>query len=103
MSVYVDPIQPAFKNRRWPYSRFCHMFADSLEELHAFAHGVLGLKRSWFQDHRVLPHYDLVPTKRKLAVRRGAIEVDLTYVKDCIDATKAGLSWPASPEPPNPV
>lgn len=56
------------RNRAW-----CHMTADTLEELHAMARRI-GHKRSWFQDGR-WPHYDLVESKRRLAVRYGAVEV----------------------------
>jgi hypothetical protein len=42
-------------------------------ELHAFAEKI-GLKRYWFQGGR-LPHYDLVKSKRDLAVKHGAIEM----------------------------
>jgi hypothetical protein len=44
-----------------------------LEELHRFAESI-GLRRAWFQNHRVVPHYDLTPSKRAAAVRLGAIE-----------------------------
>jgi hypothetical protein len=56
---------------RW--KRSCHMYADSLEELHAMALSI-GMKRAWFQDKEKLPHYDLVPSRRKQAVNAGAIE-----------------------------
>ena len=52
----------------------CHLTADSLEELHAFADR-LGLQRVWFQDHRTLPHYDLTKRRRVKAVALGAVEV----------------------------
>lgn len=39
----------------------------------------IGLKRSWFQNKRgrkpPFPHYDLSPQKRKMAIKRGAIEI----------------------------
>jgi hypothetical protein len=49
------------------------MYADTLEELHAMALRI-GLKRSWFQPSPTLNHYDLVPSKRILALRNGAQE-----------------------------
>ncbi len=73
MTVFVDEI------RQWPTTircfkdGSCHMFADSLDELHAFAK-VLGLKRGWFQDERH-PHYDLTPVRRAKAVAHGATEI----------------------------
>lgn len=52
---------------------WCHLLADSPDELHAFA-SRLGLKRKWFQDGR-WPHYDLTASKRDLAVGLGAEQV----------------------------
>lgn len=74
MSVYVDEMAVCLKNRYWPYDQACHMVADSVEELHAFA-GRLGLMRSWFQSGK-LPHYDLTIGMRVKAVKQGAIEID---------------------------
>ncbi len=75
MSVYVDPVREwgARRNFRWP--RSCHMYADTLEELHAMA-AAIGMRREWFQDREDLPHYDLVPARRVRAVELGAIEHD---------------------------
>lgn len=50
------------------------MIADTNEELHAFA-ARIGLKREWFQTD-LEPHYDLTASKRKLAVQRGAVELE---------------------------
>jgi hypothetical protein len=52
---------------------WCHLTADTLEELHAFA-AKLGMKREWFQDKVDRPHYDLTPGKRLQAIRLGAVE-----------------------------
>lgn len=78
MSVYVDSLvvwggdsaPRCFRNKP-----SCHMYADTLEELHAFAIKV-GLRRAWFQDSKTLQHYDLTPGRRAIAVRLGAIEHD---------------------------
>lgn len=51
------------------------MYADTVEELHRFAHRIY-LRPSWFQNHHLLPHYDLTAGKRALAVRNGAVEQD---------------------------
>lgn len=73
MTVYVDEI------RRWPTkircfkAGGCHLMADTLEELHAFA-AQLGLRRSWFQP-RSSPHYDLTPSRREAALALGAVFV----------------------------
>lgn len=78
MSVYVDelinfgnPDAPrCFKNRP-----SCHMFADTLDELHVMAKQ-LGLKREWFQNSPTLKHYDLTPSKRNLAIAKGVISLN---------------------------
>ena len=68
MAVYVDNYK----------GHFCgmvmsHMTADTLEELHDMAKKI-GLKRSWFQNHKKYPHYDVSQSKRKEAIEMGAIE-----------------------------
>ena len=65
--VYVDEIHEYETNL--PYKKWCHMATDGpLEELHAMA-AKLGLRREWFQDKPHAPHYDLVPSKRILALK----------------------------------
>ncbi len=79
MTVYVDPIL------KWPTKircfkpGSCHMMADDLDELHAFARR-LGLKRAWFQPHPRWPHYDLTVGRRARAVVLGAQEVGREYI-----------------------
>lgn len=54
----------------------CHMIADSDEELHAMA-ARIGMKPEWHQKpgtHH--SHYDISLSKRALAVRFGAIEIN---------------------------
>ena len=68
MAVYIDDYFAKFGRML-----MCHMTADTLEELHAMADS-LGLKRSWFQNHR-LPHYDVSKGKRIEAISKGAIPV----------------------------
>lgn len=83
MSVYVDKLfaleskdaRAFFVGTRTGH-RWCHMWADKDEELHEMA-AKLGLKRSWFQPHHRVSHYDLVPSKRALALRLGAVEKSL--------------------------
>lgn len=69
MSVFVDAVYSYPGRGLW-----CHMMADTAEELHAMAEAI-GLRREWFQNHPHHPHYDLSPCARVLAVQRGAIEV----------------------------
>jgi hypothetical protein len=37
----------------------------------------LGLRREYYQFHKVLNHYDLVPSKRKLAIFNGAVPIQI--------------------------
>ena len=80
MSIYVDELftaVPRTAQARKFGNRWCHLTTDGpIEELHQFAERI-GLKRAWFQDHvqRYLKHYDLTPSKRRLAIQHGAIEV----------------------------
>lgn len=70
MTVYVDEL-------RWKKGDrvFCHMTADTTEELHLMA-SVLGLKKCWFHGvRRGHPHYDLTAWMRCLALDRGALFV----------------------------
>lgn len=73
MSVYVDPLFEHGGSRTFRWTRSCHMYADTLEELHVMA-AAIGMKRAWFQNKPRLPHYDLVPARRAAAVKLGAIE-----------------------------
>ena len=67
----------------WPgKGSWCHMWADTAEELHEFA-AKLGLKRDWFQDHRMLKHYDILPERRECAIKMGAkVESLRNYLKN---------------------
>jgi hypothetical protein len=84
MSVYVDKSfemaasEPqAFRTGAKHGHRWCHMWADTEDELHTMAKRI-GMRREWFQDNgRSLPHYDLVPTRRTAAIKIGAIETDI--------------------------
>ncbi|WP_232064315.1 DUF4031 domain-containing protein [Undibacterium sp. YM2] len=66
----MDNVRIAWQGRQW-----CHLVADSLDELHLFAKS-LGLKRAWFQAHASLPHYDVTVEVRIVALSRGAMPAD---------------------------
>lgn len=80
--IYVD----ALRDYGWKLGPNCHLFADTLEELHAFAQGI-GMKRAWFQlgGKRELPHYDLTEKRRKVAVAKGAKEITRKEFCDMIE------------------
>lgn len=78
MSVYLDPMFDWNKVIGRAGPNWCHMIADTEEELHAMAAKV-GLRRLWFQapPKSSMPHYDIGTERiRRLAVACGAIECD---------------------------
>lgn len=69
MTVYVDK-----ERNRLGRMIMCHMFADTIAELHEMA-SLIGMKREWFQPLS-FPHYDVSLARRLDAITRGAEEVD---------------------------
>ncbi|KAF1702868.1 DUF4031 domain-containing protein [Pseudoxanthomonas kaohsiungensis] len=96
MTVYVDEM------RSWGWEMHgrkvasCHMFSDSVDlaELHAMAERI-GLKRAWFQNKGRAPHYDLVESKRRMAVFCGAQEVDAHQAVEIWRQRREALIAPA--------
>jgi len=79
MVVWIDDMY------RVPMGRFgrmkmSHMISTSERELHAIAQSI-GIKRRWYQGD----HYDISISKRKLAIKAGAIEVTMRQL--------AGIMW----------
>jgi len=80
--VYVDTLEasPGSKARTFRAGTlYCHMTAadvsaGAVEALHALAQSI-GLQRAWFQASPPAswPHYDLVASKRGLALAAGAV------------------------------
>lgn len=82
-TVYVDELftmpsreAQAFKVGERHNHQWCHMWSENLDALHAMAHKI-GMRREWFQDRPGFPHYDLVPSRRKAAVKLGAVQQSL--------------------------
>jgi hypothetical protein len=71
MAVYVDPMRSWGGAGKFRWKESCHMYADTVDELHAMA-AKIGLKREWFQDDQRLPHYDLHQARRTKALKHGA-------------------------------
>lgn len=84
----------------------CHLTTDgTVDELHAFA-ARLGLRRSWFQHNPLAPHYDLVQSKRELALELGAVFVTARdQAKARIEARRARYGDALAPavEPERPA
>ena len=71
MTVYVD-------SANLPYRRMimCHMLADTEEELEAMAK-TIGVQLKWWQYKGTYKsHFDICQTKKALAIKAGAIEID---------------------------
>jgi len=66
--IYVDDPLWVWQGRRW-----CHLLADTPEELHRFA-SRLGLQRSSYQGppKSSTPHYDITGFERSRALALGA-------------------------------
>lgn len=82
MAVYVDDevdygAQVPASLARKLGTRWCHLLADSEKELLEFA-AKIGLRAEWIQHKQdpALTHFDLVPARRRAAVRLGAEELD---------------------------
>ena len=85
MAVYVDNVRVKWHGRLW-----CHLVADTLEELHEFAHQ-LDLKKSWFQHAASYPHYDVTIEVRQIALRKGAKAGSRAEIITCARTMKAQL------------
>ena len=78
MTVYVDDafIPAKIRSGRLTHdSKWCHMTADSTEELVAMAKAI-GLQEKYIQFPGTWKeHFDVTEPKRRLAVAKGAMEV----------------------------
>lgn len=86
MSVYVD-------KSAHPYGTMimCHMVADTPEELKAMAEKI-GVQLKWFQGGASAPHFDIAKSKRALALKAGAVEVDRKTFVEIIKRLRR--TWP---------
>ncbi|NMZ58611.1 DUF4031 domain-containing protein [Pseudomonas nitroreducens] len=87
MAVYVDNVKIRWANKSW-----CHLVADSLDELHDFAFS-LGLKRKWFQGSASYPHYDITTQTRLVALSLGAKQGSRTQIITCAKKLKNEQSF----------
>lgn len=69
MTIYVDSSKVYFKGKYW-----CHMMADSLDELHSFCQSN-GIAKIWFHENASYPHYDITTDIRNIVIRKGAVMV----------------------------
>ena len=69
--VYVDNAFVQRQGHQW-----CHLLADSVEELHDFA-ATVGLPRQAFHLGARIPHYDITAKQRTLMLARGVQAVSV--------------------------
>lgn len=84
MTVFIDELK-RYTGKGRLSGLWSHMATDSydLAELHELA-AKIGLKRAWFQDHPLHPHYDVRPVPRILAIEAGAVPVSqIALAKRC--------------------
>lgn len=75
--IYVDEVNDYTGITNLRYKKWSHLWNDGpIEELHKFA-SQLDLNRRWFQDKKRFPHYDIVPSKRTIALKMGATFIPL--------------------------
>lgn len=86
MSIYVDNSKVAFKGREW-----CHMMADTLQELHYFA-AKMGVDPRLFHRSASYPHYDITIQMRETMISHGAIIADRRTIIACGKKLKIELA-----------
>jgi len=88
MTVYVDDMRA-----RFGLFVMCHMIADSTDELLAMADRS-GVPRRYIQ-HAGTPkeHFDICLSKRRLAVKAGAVQITLRDLSRVVCA-RAGFNVP---------
>ena len=87
MAIYVDFVQIKFKGYKW-----CHMLADSLEELHDFA-ALIEVDERLFHRDASYPHYDVTVQMRETALEYGAIPADRKKIIECAKKLKVELHY----------
>jgi len=90
MPIYVDNARIKWRGKEW-----CHLVADTLDELHDFAK-LLGLKRSWYQQSASYPHYDITVSIRQKAIQLGANPGCRKKIIQCAKNLKMEQGFPSS-------
>jgi hypothetical protein len=88
MAVYVDNFGQA-TGRNFGRMSMSHMIADSTEELFEMVDGI-GVARKWIQFQGTpREHFDICLSKKKLAIKNGAIEIPMRELAKIIHDRKA--------------
>jgi hypothetical protein len=87
--VYVDNMKAKFGRMI-----MCHMMADTQEELLEMADKI-GVARKWIQKYNTpYEHFDISLTKKKLAVKEGALEITWRQTADIVNRKKLNTPNP---------
>ncbi|MGP9688178.1 DUF4031 domain-containing protein [Psychrobacter sp. AOP22-C1-C5] len=86
MAIYVDFVRIEFKGHRW-----CHMLADTLQELHEFA-ALIDVDKRLFHRNASYPHYDVTVQMRETAIEYGALPADRKKIIECAKKLKIELN-----------
>lgn len=92
MACYVDALQH-YPDAGLRFDRFCHLLADTRDELHDMA-DALGIPRRYFQDHPWRWHHDLPAPLREQAIEFGAQEITLREVAVLLRRRRRDLDAP---------
>jgi hypothetical protein len=99
VATYVDSLRE-YPNAGLRFTSFCHLLADSRDELHELADR-LGIPRRFFQDHPWRWHHDLPAYLREQAIELGAREVTMHEVGALLRARRVeAQGGPINPSPP---
>ncbi|MCD6252424.1 MAG: DUF4031 domain-containing protein [Psychrobacter sp.] len=85
MAIYVDFVRIEFRGFKW-----CHMLADTLQELHDFA-AWIDVDKRLFHRNASYPHYDITVQMREIAIAHGAIPADRKKIIECAKKLKVEL------------
>ncbi|NHB59096.1 DUF4031 domain-containing protein [Acinetobacter sp. 194] len=83
--VYVDNMRVSHRGKEW-----CHLMADGLDELHAFAKK-MNIDPRLFHRTASYPHYDVTVQMRELILQFGAVQADRKTIIACGKKLKAEL------------
>lgn len=82
MAIYVDFVCIEFRGHKW-----CHMLADTLQELHEFA-ALIDVDKRLFHRNASYPHYDVTVQMRETAIEYGALPADRRKIIECAKKLK---------------
>jgi len=89
VASYVDTVR-YYPDAGLRFTHYCHLLADTRDELHAIAAAV-GMPLRAFQDHPWRWHYDLPEHLRPAAIEHGVLVLDIHGVGALLRARKAAL------------